>query len=324
LTTYLETGRCESGIIGAGDRARNHGDASFDLALALRELGSPAKPTPSAAPSGLTLPKGVGTGVTPSPATAPDGSKKSGELECALRLLGPLAENTAHSAALRARALYLMGNLEVSREEYRAAVSAYDRGLLLAPGLPEGEGDEIGRRLAHNRAFALRRALEKEKEEQEKKDQKGDQKDQQDPDKQDQQDQKGDQKDQQDPGKQDQQDQKGDQKDQRDPGKQDQQDQKGDQKDQQDPGKQDQQDQKGDQKDQKKPGEPNQPDDSKGPEADPKNATSAKEGPANPSATQDDRILDLLEQAPTLQQDQARKAAEVRARRGTRQTMEDK
>jgi hypothetical protein len=61
---------------------------------------------------------------------------------------------------LRARANYLAGNLEFLRREYRSAVEAYELALKLIPGLPEDAGDGIGRDAAFNRAIALRREQE--------------------------------------------------------------------------------------------------------------------------------------------------------------------
>ncbi|HSC86752.1 MAG TPA: VWA domain-containing protein [Polyangiaceae bacterium] len=337
LTNYLETGRCEAGVLGVGERAQKYGDASFDLALALggaKEAGASG----TAGPGGLTLPPGLAPPTAPGQTVpgqsapghnapgqsgsgqAPAGAKES--IECSLRLLGPIAEQTLHPAELRARALYLMGNLESSREDYRAAVRAYDRGLLLAPGLPaEGPGDPIGRQLAHNRAFALRRALEKEKKEQEEKDKQDeqqnssqdpsqgdkDQKDQPDPNQQDQQKPDDQQGDQQKPDSKD-----GDQKDQKPDSKD------GDQKDQQPDAKDG--DQKGDPKEQ--PGQQSDKQDGQAPQPSGNQADGApQQGQPGPSVSQDDRILDLLEQAPTLQQDQAKKHAVGRIGRST---MEDK
>lgn len=321
LTKYLETGACEAGVIGAGDRARKLGDAAFDLGLAFGKSGTE---TPGAsAASGLVLPPGVGTAAqSPDPlsAAAPGngaGSKgKAGDktplIECALRLLGPLAESSEHDPALRARALYLMGNLEAARESYRAAVSAYDRGLLFAPGFADASlGDPIGRDLAHNRAFALRRAIE---EEQKKKEQEKDQpkdpqqkKDQQNDDSKD-----GEQKP----------DPSADPKDEADSSKGE---QPKDEPQAKDKGQQEQQANKGpDGTDKsadatKANGEPTPSEARDGEQDKAATASAARHGP---SVSQDERMLDLLEQAPTLQQAQAKQRANVRA--GRRQTMEDK
>jgi hypothetical protein len=49
------------------------------------------------------------------------------------------------------------------RHEYKDAVASYDASLKLVPGLPEDAGDGIGRDAAYNRAIALRRIEENER-----------------------------------------------------------------------------------------------------------------------------------------------------------------
>jgi hypothetical protein len=56
----------------------------------------------------------------------------------------------------------LAGNLELLRRQYRAAVTDYDLALRLIPGMPEDAGDGIGRDAAWNRAIALRRIQDQE------------------------------------------------------------------------------------------------------------------------------------------------------------------
>jgi len=324
LTKYLETGACDAGVIGAGERARRLGDASLDLGLALAGAYRKSKGTAAAAPSAAlpgAAPGGTLPGATPPPSglgpadpTKPVDPEASARIDCALRVLSPIAENRDLESALRARAHYLMGNLELSRSAFQAAIDAYDRAIVLAPGLPEGPGDAIGRDIARNRALAQRRLEEEErkkKEEEKKEDQKNEDQQNQDQKDQDQKDQ--DQKDQ-DQKDQDQKDQ--DQKDQ------DQKDQ--DQKDQD-------QDQKGDDKqpsDQQQPGDQQQPSDQQSAKSDQPNGSSPS-APAEgqqgqkgaPAASQDARILDRLEQAPTLQQHDAKQKARTLR---LRPTMEDK
>jgi Ca-activated chloride channel family protein len=85
------------------------------------------------------------------------------EVECALRIVRLIAADTSVPIDLRARADYLAGNLEFLRQEYRSAVSAYDLALRLIPGLPEDAGgDGIGRDAAWNRAIALKRIEDEE------------------------------------------------------------------------------------------------------------------------------------------------------------------
>jgi hypothetical protein len=63
---------------------------------------------------------------------------------------------------LRARAFYLAGNLDFLRKDYQTAVKSYDSALKLAPGLEPDASDTIGRDAAHNRSIALRRIKEQE------------------------------------------------------------------------------------------------------------------------------------------------------------------
>jgi len=313
LTKYLETGACETGVIGAGERARRLGDASLDLGLAL------AGPFPPQQAGSTSAAASSAPAVAPPPSgalpRAPDEKvdpELSSRIDCALRVLSPVAENPDLPTDLRARAQYLMGNLELSRAGYQAAIDAYDRAIVLAPGLPEKTGDAIGRDIAHNRALAQRRLKEeeerkeKEKQEEEKKGEQ-DQKDQE----------QNEQDEPQDPSDPDQKDQ--DQK--QDEQKQDQSGSDQDQKDQ----KQDQpgsdQDQKSGQQppaDQQKQDQPQPGGDGQKPEPSPDQAAGGQNAPA---ASQDARILDRLEQAPTFQQhDAQQKARTVRLR----PTMEDK
>lgn len=318
LTRYLETGACEAGVIGAGERARRLGDASLDLGLAL----AGAYPRPSAdaaaAPSPSASAPAVPSAAPPSglpggepPAVDPEVSAR---IDCALRVLSPIAENGDLGSDLRARAHYLMGNLELSRSGFQAAIDAYDRAIVLAPGLPENAGDAIGRDIARNRALAQRRLQEEEerkKQEAEQKQQSQD--DQQSQDQQDQGDQ--DQQDQDDQQSQDQKDQ-GDQKDQDDQQSQDQKDQDDQQsQDQKDPGEPEQQP-----GDQPSAGDQNEPEEA--PQDGDDAAQAANQGQQNaPAASQDARILDRLEQAPTLQQHDAKQKARTLR---LRPTMEDK
>lgn len=297
LTDYLETGACEEGVIGAGERARSFGDAAFDLALAFAQAqDAQAK---SAQP---------GLGLDPSGA----GAAEHSAIECALRLLGPLAENEGTPVELRARAHYLMGNLEMRREQFRAAVTAYERGLQFTPAeTQDEEGDPLGRDLAFNRALALRRALEKEEEEKQNQSNTDDSpesdSENSDPEEQD-----------KDSSEDSDEDKPSDDKNAQDPGeKEDEQkqdsSQNGDSPEQQE---QDSSDTKDSQEDS------NSAQDSENQE-EPAGAaqTNPDSSPSGPSVSQDERQLDLLEQAPTLQQHEAKKHA---ARGGRRSTMEDK
>jgi Ca-activated chloride channel family protein len=323
LQGYLETGKCEHGVIGVPERARKYADAAFDLGLALFALGEQfgqkfGTEAPAAAPDQAT-----------DPAAAQKTAQRREHVECALRLVLPLGENEALPLELRARAHYLAGNLEFLRGDYEAAVKAYDAALRLEPATPAPKPDaavkpeekpagaetpgNFERNAAHNRAVALRR-IEEKKQQEKQDDQKQDQKPEG---------QEGDeQKDQQ----KDQQSSKGEQKD----------DQKQGQPEDQKPGDQDQQ--KDDQKQDQKPGEEPQADDQKPeaqkpgdkasqeqkPEGQQPSGGQGQEAPAaheGPSVSQDDRLLDELERAPTVQEHDAERSV----RRGRRRAvMEDK
>jgi Ca-activated chloride channel family protein len=86
--------------------------------------------------------------------------KRGLEIDCALRIIRALAGDASLAAELRARAAYLAGNLEFLRGDYRTAVKSYDAALKLVPGLAPDAGDTLGRDAAHNRSIALRRIKE--------------------------------------------------------------------------------------------------------------------------------------------------------------------
>jgi Ca-activated chloride channel family protein len=90
--------------------------------------------------------------------------KRGSEVECALRIVRIVAADQSVPIDLRARAFYLAGNLEFLRGDYESAVKGYDASLALIPGLPvDGGGDGIGRDAAYNRAIALGRIEDEKK-----------------------------------------------------------------------------------------------------------------------------------------------------------------
>ena len=291
LTRYLGLSPCREGTINATAALADRAQASFDLGLSLFEIG-----------------ERFGGRFGDDPGRAQEDArllaKRSAEVACALAVVRQLVERPSLPLELRAQAYYLLGNLEFLRREYEAAVASYDRALALIPGDDAQTAPAVGRDAAHNRALALR--LRDENEPPPESPDAGpppepgdggqgepndDSKDQQ----QDQKDQKQDQEE-----KDDSKDQQQDQKDQQ----QDQKDQQQDQKDQQ---------QQQDQKDQQQDGDPHG---QKEPE--PKEQKGAP--PPQPlSLSQDDKMLDQLERAPTVQQEAAR------AQRGhVRRVVEDK
>lgn len=89
--------------------------------------------------------------------------KRGEQVDCALRVVERISAERSVPLDLRARASYLAGNLEFLRGDYHAAVQHYDRALRLIPGLPADAGvDGVGRKAAWNRAVALRRIEEQE------------------------------------------------------------------------------------------------------------------------------------------------------------------
>jgi tetratricopeptide (TPR) repeat protein len=92
-------------------------------------------------------------------AKRPDGTFDLG-LECSRRVVEAIADDGSVPLDLRARARYLSGNLAFLDGDYEDAVRAYDRALVLAPGMVDG-GDPLGRDAAWNRAIALRRIEDK-------------------------------------------------------------------------------------------------------------------------------------------------------------------
>lgn len=85
---------------------------------------------------------------------------RTAETDCALAIVRAVANGEATPLELRARARYLEGNLLFLSRRYEDAVKAYDKALTLAPGFPDG-GDEVGRDAAWNRAVALKRIRDK-------------------------------------------------------------------------------------------------------------------------------------------------------------------
>jgi hypothetical protein len=83
-------------------------------------------------------------------------AKRHAQIECARRVVQAIAEDGAVPGELRAKAHYLSGNLAFLDGAYESAVDAYDKALILAPGEADG-GDPVGRDAAYNRAIALRR-----------------------------------------------------------------------------------------------------------------------------------------------------------------------
>jgi hypothetical protein len=147
LTRYLGTGPCEKGNIGLPEKVRDKYNGSFDLGLTLFHISEK-----------FGRPFGEEETGDPPVADDPEAQKRSAEIDCALIIVKAIAADPKVPVELRARARYLAGNLEFLRRKYEEAVEEYDQALGLVPGIPEDAGgDGIGRDAAWNRAIALRR-----------------------------------------------------------------------------------------------------------------------------------------------------------------------
>jgi Ca-activated chloride channel family protein len=147
LTTYLGIAPCQEGMIGASAALADRAEASFDLGLALFRIG-----------------ERFGARFGEDPGQAQDDpqllAQRSAEVACALAVVQQLVARPGLPIELRAQAHYLLGNLEFLRREYEAAVVGYNRALELIPGDDADGAHAVGRDAAHNRALALRLAEE--------------------------------------------------------------------------------------------------------------------------------------------------------------------
>jgi hypothetical protein len=154
LQKYLSTGECEGGDLGVPQEVRDLPFAGFDLGLALFRIGETF--------GGRFGEEEAAGDAGLTPEAEANLARRREEVDCALRVVRAIAGDGTVPIELRARAHYLAGNLEFLRREYRAAVNDYDLSLRLIPGLPEDAGDGIGRDAAWNRAIALRRIEDEE------------------------------------------------------------------------------------------------------------------------------------------------------------------
>ncbi len=172
LTTYLRAGACDEGKIKLPEKATAKADGAFDLGLVLFHLGEKyghrfgdEKNFLDPKPETVEELEALKTTL----------QARELEVKCALLVALAIAKDQGVSLELRARAYYLVGNLEFLRVDYKAAILGYEQSLKLIPGAPENSPlDGIGRDAAWNRAVALRR-LEEEQEDAGGQDQQGDQ-----------------------------------------------------------------------------------------------------------------------------------------------------
>ncbi|MEZ4300232.1 MAG: hypothetical protein R3B70_35120 [Polyangiaceae bacterium] len=150
LSRYLGTGVCADGGIGLPDTVRDKYNGSYDLGLVLFHIAEK-----------YGRPFGEEEEGPDAGAEDPESQQRSLEIDCALIIVKAIAADPKIPADLRARARYLAGNLEFLRKRYEEAVKEYDESLALVPGIPEDAGgDGIGRDVAWNRSIALRRLAE--------------------------------------------------------------------------------------------------------------------------------------------------------------------
>jgi len=274
LETYLSTGECKAGEIGVPDSVRKLPNASIDLGLALFKVAE-------------RYGARFGDDTQAAAAAPSTNDQRSPGVDCALRIVRMVATDPAATVELRANAEYLTGNLEFLRAKYEDAVTGYDAALKLSPASSEKD-DSVGGRAAWNRAIALRRIEEQKKPDAGKP-----------PDN------------HPDGGNQDQDGGKPKDNESPDAGQPKNDDKKNDDK-KNDDKKND--DKKND--DKKKPQDPKKNDknqgdqDKKKDDAKDKGSEPKPQGQKNqPSLSQDERMLDQLEQAPTVQQEAAKKNA---------------
>ncbi len=285
LQDYLTTGACSEGNIGTPLRVRERPNGTFDLGLALFKIAEQYghRFGDEENDAGFLDPNLAGM--------------RAAQVECALRLVRAIAEDPAQSVSLRARARYLEGNLLFLTAAYKEAVTAYDHALELVPAMGDAgpigtnvdagkvtyAADPVGRDAAWNRAVALRRIEDKKDAGQDASPPDGG-------------DGGGDDQNQPDGGHDDRNKDGGNDDQNQDAG---QDSGGGDQN--QDGGK----DSGGDDQNQNKPP----------PKQDPKDDP-PQEPPPPSRQSQDERILDQLENAPTVQQEAAKKHAKTRKVRG--------
>ena len=133
LEEYLSTGQCNEGNIGTPPRVRERSNGSFDLGLALFKL---------AEQYGRRFgDEEIDAGIPEDPALK---TQRSAQVDCALKLVRAIATDLGQPVDLRARARYLEGNLLFLNAAYEEAVRAYDAALELAPGMSDSGPITVG------------------------------------------------------------------------------------------------------------------------------------------------------------------------------------
>jgi Ca-activated chloride channel family protein len=155
LESYLNTGACEDGEIGAPPSLNQRPGAGFDLGLGLFRL---------AEEFGRRFGEEGAAEATEGQADPQQVEARADRVRCALRIVRAVTGDRSVPVELRARAHYLAGNLEFLRENYRDAVTEYDQALRLNPGAVDASAETLGNDIAWNRAIALRRLEEQQDE----------------------------------------------------------------------------------------------------------------------------------------------------------------
>lgn len=125
LEEYLVTGQCKEGNIGTPNRVRERPNGTFDLGLALFKIGEAF---------------GRRFGDEEIDGGHMDGPLKTmrqEKVECGLRIVRAIATDPSQPIDLRARARFLEGNLCFLDQRYEDAVKAYDQSLELIPGMTD-------------------------------------------------------------------------------------------------------------------------------------------------------------------------------------------
>lgn len=140
LADYLTTGPCAEGNIGLPGRLHERPNATFDLGLALFQIAEAFGHRFGEEETAADKPTQGILGVQPGGGgggSAPPGPASAGFVECAMRVARAVAEDPTQPVDLRARAFYLTGNLQFLDGKYKEAVVAYDKAIELAPGMTD-------------------------------------------------------------------------------------------------------------------------------------------------------------------------------------------
>jgi hypothetical protein len=133
LQEYLATGACAEGNIGTPPRVRERSNGSFDLGLALFQL---------AERYGQRFgEEEIDSGIPADPNLK---ALRSAQVDCALKLVRAVATDATQPVEIRARARYLEGNLLFLNAAYEESVRAYDATLELAPGMHDSGPITVG------------------------------------------------------------------------------------------------------------------------------------------------------------------------------------